>query len=258
MLNSGGTEIPVNVEISIRDHKIIDDFAPGTYYVKITAPDASSSDPVHYALYAYEDTGYGTWVDGCADDTNDLGISTIDDPLYACQWHLNSGDSADMDINVESVWADSITGAGVNVAVVDGTIDFSHADLSPNINSSLNHDYGDRSNAYRPVDHHGTNVAGVLAARDNTIGVRGVAPRATIYGYNLLGDDEALFTSARGDGRHVPQPRSNRRVQQQLGNRRWPWFRQRLRILGNGDRRRSYSRLRWQRGLLRLCRRQRT
>ena len=194
MLNSGGTEIPVNEEIAPRDHKIIDDFAPGTYYVKITAPGASSSSPVHYALYAYEDTGYGEWSGDCADATNGLGISTINDPLYACQWHLNSADSAGMDINVESVWTDGITGAGVNVAVVDATIDHSHADLRANINSALNHDYGGRSNTYRPVDHHGTYVAGVLAARDNTIGVRGVASRATIYGYNLLGDDETLFS----------------------------------------------------------------
>ena len=149
-----------------------------------------------YALYAYEDTGYGTWVDGCADDTNDLGSSTINDPLYACQWHLNSDDSADMDMNVESVWADGITGAGVNVAVVDETIDYSHADLSSNINSALNHDYGGRGNAYRPAEHHGTNVAGVIAARDNTIGVRGVAPRATIYGYNLLEEGGISTTDA--------------------------------------------------------------
>ena len=194
MLNSGDTEIPVNVEIANRVDKIIDDFASGTYYVKITAPGASSSDPVYYALYAYEDTGYGTWVDGCADDTNDLGSSTIDDPLHACQWHLSSDDSAGMDINVESVWDDSITGAGIHVAVVDSTIDYSHADLSANINSLLNHDYGARSNAYRPAEHHGTNVAGVIAARDNTIGVRGVAPRATIYGYNLLADGEIYVT----------------------------------------------------------------
>ena len=195
MLNSGGTEIPVNIDIGDGYNNINDDVAPGTYYVKITAPDASIVSPVYYALYAYEDTGYGQWVDGCADDTDDLDISTINDPLYACQWHLNSADSSDMDINVESVWADSITGAGVNVAVVDETIDYSHADLKANINGSLNHDYGGRSNAYRPADHHGTNVAGVIAARDNTMGVRGVAPSATIYGYNLIGDDGANFTT---------------------------------------------------------------
>ena len=194
VLNSGGTKIPVNEEKAPRDHKIIDSFAPGTYYVKITAPGARSSTPVHYALYAYEDTGYGEWSGDCADATNDLSISTIDDPLYACQWHLNRGDRADMDINVESVWAGDITGAGVNVAVVDNTIDYSHADLSSNINSALNHDYGRRSNAYRPADHHGTNIAGVIAALDNTIGVRGVAPEATIYGHNFLADGYAYST----------------------------------------------------------------
>ena len=147
-----------------------------------------------YALYAYEDTGYGEWVDDCADDTNDLDSSTINDPLYACQWHLNSDDSSNMDINVEPVWASGVTGEGVNVAVVDDTIDYSHADLSDNIDSTLNHDYGGRSGAYRPIDHHGTSVAGVIAARDNTIGVRGVAPRATVYGYNLLGEGETLYS----------------------------------------------------------------
>ena len=195
VLDSGGTEIPVNKEIRTGGfNSIIDDFASGTYYVKITVPDASSSDPDYYALYAYEDTGYGTWVDGCADDTDDLDSSTINDPLYACQWHLNSGDSAGMDINVESVWAEDITGAGVNVAVVDYTIDYSHDDLSPNINTALNHDYGGRGNTYRPAEHHGTWVAGVLAARDNTIGVRGVAPRATIYGHNILADGYVYVT----------------------------------------------------------------
>ena len=33
---------------------------------------------------------------------------------------------------------------------------------------------------------HGTYIAGLIAARDNNIGVRGVAPRATIYNYNFI------------------------------------------------------------------------
>ena len=59
MLNSSGTEIPVNIDIGDGYNNINDDVAPGTYYVKITAPDASIVSPVYYALYAYEDTGYG-------------------------------------------------------------------------------------------------------------------------------------------------------------------------------------------------------
>ena len=43
-----------------------------------------------------------------------------------------------------------------------------------------------RATSTIPYSHHGTNVAGLIAARDNDQGVRGVAPRATIYGHNLL------------------------------------------------------------------------
>ena len=59
--------------------------------------------------------------------------------------------------------------------------------LAANVNTSLNHNYGTNSNdIYGPYEHHGTAVAGIIAARDNGIGVRGVAPRATVYGYNFL------------------------------------------------------------------------
>ena len=73
-------------------------------------------------------------------------------------------------------------------------MDYSHEDLTGNIDSSLNHDYGGMGGAYRPFDHHGTAVAGIIAARDNGAGVRGVAPRATIYGHNILSDGKRFLT----------------------------------------------------------------
>ena len=36
------------------------------------------------------------------------------------------------------------------------------------------------------LSSHGTSTAGIVAARDNDLGGRGVAPRATVYGYNFL------------------------------------------------------------------------
>ena len=67
---------------------------------------------------------------------------------------------------------------------------YAHEDLADNVNTILNHNYNtgvtDSTDIYHRYEHHGTNVAGVIAARDNGIGVRGVAPRATIYGYNYL------------------------------------------------------------------------
>ena len=72
------------------------------------------------------------------------------------------------------------------MAVVDDGMDHTHGDLAANVDASRNHDYTGVGDIHHRYAHHGTNVAGVLAARDNSTGVRGVAPRATIYGYNVL------------------------------------------------------------------------
>ena len=64
---------------------------------------------------------------------------------------------------------------------------FAHEDLKENVDTALNHDYTPETpSIYARNNNHGTAVSGLIAARDNDLGVRGVAPRATIYGYNLL------------------------------------------------------------------------
>ena len=186
MLDSQDAEISVNIRRVSYGVSIEDDFSPGAYYVKVTAPNSDTTYPVPYTIHAYEDTDYTQFIADCEAATAALNNPEISDPLYGCQWNLSNQEQGGEDINVGPVWAEGINGEGVNVAVVDQTIDYSHEDLTGNINSSLNHDYGGLGGAYRPFEHHGTNVAGVAAARDNGVGVRGVAPRATIYGYNYL------------------------------------------------------------------------
>ena len=61
-----------------------------------------------------------------------------------------------------------------------------HLDLTENVLKSLNHDYSGLGELVNPRNTHGTSVAGLIAARDNDIGIRGVAPRATLYAYNLI------------------------------------------------------------------------
>ena len=183
-LTSSGFRIPVGFQIR-------DDLGPGTYYIRVASPLVTASRPIAFFIHAVEDTEYADFIDECEASTRSLNDPQIADSLYACQWHLNS--SNDRDINVEPVWADGIKGEGVNVAIVDNGMYHAHEDLKDNVDTSLNFDYTGLGDVYQPFQHHGTHVAGIVAARDNDIGVRGVAPRATVYGYNLLAGQESIF-----------------------------------------------------------------
>jgi len=126
------------------------------------------------------------------------------DPLFVDQWHLkNTGQPgnngvaalAGEDINVEPVWnscgtGNSCRGEGIRIAVVDDGLEIAHEDLVANVATDLSHNYLSGSNDPTPNgagDAHGTEVVGIIAARDmNNLGVRGVAPRANLVGYNLL------------------------------------------------------------------------
>ncbi len=195
-LRGFGLLFPIGIEIG-------EDFEPGTYYLRVTDPlgpffgeflEEDSYKALPYAIFFEEDTEYAELLEGCVADTRALNDPLISDPLYACQWHLGSSEWEN--VNVEPVWAQGIKGEGINVAVVDDGMYHAHEDLKDNVDASLNHDYAadeddDDSDIYSRFAHHGTHVSGMIAARDNDVGVRGVAPRATIYGYNLLSGENA-------------------------------------------------------------------
>lgn len=122
------------------------------------------------------------------------------DPFYSEQWHLKNTAQAGAgstgisgeDLNVESAWTVN-KGEGVRIAVVDDGLEIAHEDLASNIAANeFNYNYVTTSNdptnaSSDKTSGHGTAVAGIIAARDmNGIGVRGVAPRAKLVGYNLL------------------------------------------------------------------------
>ena len=71
------------------------------------------------------------------------------------------------------------TGDGINVAVVDDGMHYNHEDLTDNVLTSFNHNYDpDQTDIYSYFEDHGTAVAGLIAAKDNSLGMRGVAPEA--------------------------------------------------------------------------------
>jgi len=73
-------------------------------------------------------------------------------------------------------------GLGVGVAILDTGVDLAHPDLAGTVNA-LNA-FGGPS--CQDDQGHGTHVAGIIAAQDNTADVIGVAPKATIYCVKVL------------------------------------------------------------------------
>ncbi len=100
----------------------------------------------------------------------------------------------------------SQTGLGIGVAVVDTGIDLNHADLNGTftdpISAATIPGLVDLFSAFggSAMDNngHGTHVSGIIAARNNTIDVVGVAPQATLYAVKVLdasgsGSDAAVI-----------------------------------------------------------------
>ncbi|HOV28226.1 MAG TPA: S8 family peptidase [Pseudobacteroides sp.] len=86
-------------------------------------------------------------------------------------------------INAPAQWPE-ITGKGVKVAVMDSGINFNHPDFGDNIKKGFN----TINPSELPIDDygHGSLVAGVIAAKDNNIGVVGVAPDVELYPVKVL------------------------------------------------------------------------
>ena len=84
-------------------------------------------------------------------------------------------------------------GTGVNVAIIDTGIDYTHPDLDANYRGG----YDFVNDGPDPMDDHGhgTHCAGIVAAEDNEIGVIGAAPEAYLYGVKVLDSSGSGYVS---------------------------------------------------------------
>ena len=82
-------------------------------------------------------------------------------------------------------------GAGVNVAVIDTGIQLDHPDLHVVGNVT----FVPRTASGKDDNGHGTHVAGIVGAKDNTIGVVGVAPAVNLYVVKVLDRNGSGFWS---------------------------------------------------------------
>ena len=107
------------------------------------------------------------------------------------RFYMNNHDQVLTDavdrIQAERSSATSGNGRGsvdVGIAVIDSGIDARHDDL----NVAGGKDCSSAGGAFNDKFDHGTFVAGLAAAKDNHIGVVGVAPGARLYSAKVIGD----------------------------------------------------------------------
>jgi len=98
-------------------------------------------------------------------------------------------------VNAQGAWKAGFTGAGVRVAVIDGGIYNTHADLKGSVDAARSMSFvpGFAFNEDTGTFWHGTHVAGIIAARDNNAGIIGIAPGATIVGVKVLHNGTGNF-----------------------------------------------------------------
>jgi subtilisin family serine protease len=95
-------------------------------------------------------------------------------------------------VDAEISWGIS-TGDPVKVGVIDTGIDLKHPDLQANIKGGFN--------AINPLkspnddNGHGTHVAGIIAALNNSIGVIGVGPNIDLYAIKVLNANGSGYLS---------------------------------------------------------------
>jgi hypothetical protein len=96
-----------------------------------------------------------------------------------------------VDIHAPDVWAMGDSGTGTKIGIMDTGVDVAHPDLHVvggfdfTTNSALPSAY---TNTQASCEGHGTHVAGIAAAKQNGIGVVGVAPGADLYSLKVFID----------------------------------------------------------------------
>jgi subtilisin family serine protease len=115
------------------------------------------------------------------------------DPMRSEQWAFST-------LNLDEA-QQAAGGCGVTIAVVDSGVDLEHPDLQGRLVPGL--DLVDGDDEPDDENGHGTHVAGIAAAAtDNSIGIAGAAPCASIMPIRALdadgaGDDETIAEGIR-------------------------------------------------------------
>jgi subtilisin family serine protease len=129
--------------------------------------------------------------DGEMPEPDSVSSAGIDQPPQAVPWGVAM---------VRATQANAITrGDGILVCVVDTGIQPDHPDLADNIAGGENF-VSEDALAWGDDCGHGTHIAGVIGALDNSIGVVGVAPEAKLFSAKVLDAGGAGSSSTIAEG----------------------------------------------------------
>jgi len=96
-------------------------------------------------------------------------------------------------VDAELVWPTGNTGDPVKVGIIDTGISNIHPDLLGNIKGGVNTIQSRRG--WNDDNGHGSHVAGIVAALNNSIGVVGVGPAIDLYAIKVLGASGSGYLS---------------------------------------------------------------
>lgn len=121
----------------------------------------------------------------------------VDNILYPQQYYLRNtgqnGGTAGIDINIEPAWNITSGSTCITVAVLDAGVDRNHEDMGTRVLAGFTirnpAGGGEPQNAnFLDLKYHGMACAGIVAASNNTIGIRGVASNVNILPVNIVPD----------------------------------------------------------------------
>lgn len=129
---------------------------------------------------------------GCQDsDKNsysDIDLDIQKDPLYYQQWYLDKNDTFYLEngiddeahINAGNILSTN-SGRGIKIAIIDDGLDITHEDLVGSIYKTYDIDTNTSNVSHNNQSgYHGTAVTGIIAARQNDKGIRGVASQSEV------------------------------------------------------------------------------
>jgi len=132
----------------------------------------------------------------CGKNSDDNNLSPFRDEYYSTQWYLNMdstfdyiyGVSPNANIRASTSILEQYQGQGVKIVVIGEGADLNHEDLKgaditgyneATKTTDVSEDKAPAcSNENSNGCFHGTSVLGILAAQENSLGIRGLAPRA--------------------------------------------------------------------------------